>query len=57
MKTQAKSEKKTIKKREFNAFKVKTKGFKFNREEIYEELSHQNNELPQISDLLVENSE
>lgn len=32
-----KPEKKAIRKREFKAFKVKTKGYKFNRDEIYEE--------------------
>lgn len=30
-------EKKAVRKREFKAFKVKTKGLKFNRAEIYDE--------------------
>ena len=29
---------KIVRKREFKALKVKTKGFKFNRDEIYDEL-------------------
>lgn len=33
----AKPEKKVVRKREFKAFKVKTKGLKFNRNEIYDE--------------------
>ncbi len=33
----AKPKKKAVQKREFKAFKVKTKGFKFNRNEIYDE--------------------
>jgi len=32
-----KTEKKVARKREFKAFKVKTKDFKFNRDEIYDE--------------------
>lgn len=32
-----KSEKKVVPKREFKALKVKTKGFKFNRDDIYDE--------------------
>ena len=32
-----KPEKKVVRKREFKAFKAKTKGFKFNRHEIYDE--------------------